>query len=428
MVGGGFGGLEVVRGLRRAPVDITLVDRRNHFLFQPLLYQVATAGLSPAQIAAPIRGIVGGQANVRVLMGEAVGVDAARRALRLADGELEYDYLVLAAGATHSYFGNDAWEAHAPGLKTVEDALEIRRRFLLAFERAEREPNESARRAWLTFVIVGAGPTGVEMAGAMQEIALRSIPADFRAIDTTAARVVLVEAQDRVLAGGFPAALSARALRDLRRMGVDVRLSTRVVAIDENGVTLRAPAGEDRIGARNVIWAAGVRASGLGASLREGTGVELDRSGRVVVGPDLAVPGRPEIFVIGDMAEVKDAKTGAPVPGMAPGAMQMGRFVGAIIASESRDENRPRPAFTYRDKGLLATIGRNRAVARLMGMNFGGFAAWAIWAVVHITALIGFRSKVLVLIDWVWSYVFFSRGARLITEEGTEASRHRGIE
>ncbi len=429
IVGGGFAGLKAAKGLARAPVRVTLVDRRNHHVFQPLLYQVATAALSPAEIAAPIRGVLGRQRNLRVLLAEATRVDPARRTLVLQDGELGYDVLVLAAGATHSYFGHEAWANDAPGLKTLEDALEIRKRFLLAFEHAEREADEAARAAWLTFVIVGAGPTGVEMAGAMMEIALRTIPRDFRVADTTKTRVVLVEAQDRVLAGGFPPSLSVRAERDLRAMGVNVRLNTRVTEIDSRGVVMERDGDAERLEARNVIWAAGVRASSLGASL----GVELDRAGRVVVGPDLSIPGHLEVFVIGDQALVKDAHSGGVVPGMAPGAMQMGTHVARLIAQEAEALARGGPAaleaaraaraaFVYKDKGTLATIGRAKAVAHVFGRDFGGLFAWLLWAGLHIVYLISFRAKAIVLLNWIWAYAFFRRGARLITGDRRDTS------
>ncbi|MFO0830510.1 MAG: NAD(P)/FAD-dependent oxidoreductase [Phycisphaerales bacterium] len=419
IVGGGFAGLACAKALRHAPVDVTLVDRRNHHVFQPLLYQVATAALSPAQIAAPIRAVLRGQRNTRVVLGDVTAVDAAGGAIALSHGGgLAFDYLVLAAGAAHSYFGHDDWSRHAPGLKSIEDALEIRRRFLLAFEEAERTPDPELRAALLTFVIVGAGPTGVELAGAFKEIALTTIRRDFRSIDTRDTRVVLVEAMDRVLPSGFPGPLSDRALRDLRAMGVDVRLLTRVTHVDGAGVTLEAGGASSRIAARNVLWAAGVRASGLGASL----GVPLDRAGRVVVRPDLSVPGYSCVFVAGDLAHASD-QLGVQVPGMAPGAMQMGAFVGRIIMAEvtagGGGSAPARPAFRYVDKGTLATIGRARAVAHVMGGNFGGFPAWLFWVLLHIAYLISFRAKLLVFVDWVWSYVTFGRGARLITG-GTE--------
>jgi NADH dehydrogenase len=419
IVGGGFGGLTAARALARAPVSITLIDRRNHHLFQPLLYQVATAGLSPAQIAAPIRRVLKSQRNIEVLLGEVIDVSCGTREVVLEDARIPYDWLIVATGATHSYFGHEAWSAWAPGLKTVEDALEIRGRFLMAFERAERADREDERRAELTFVVVGAGPTGVETAGAMIEMARRSIPRDFRRIDTASARVVLIEAKDRVLPGGFPEELSGRARRDLEELGVEVRLGSRVTAIDPEGVTVESASGVDRIPARNVIWAAGVRASTLGAAIARSSDAPLDASGRVKVAPDLSVPGRPEVFVIGDLACVADATYGT-VPGMAPGAMQMGRHVARIIREACRGGTPARPAFEYQDKGLLATIGRARAVAALGKLRFAGFPAWALWAGLHIVYLIGFRSKLLVMIEWAWAYLVFERGARLITGD-----RHR---
>ncbi len=405
IVGGGFGGLACAKALRRAPVRVTLLDRLNHHVFQPLLYQVATAGLSPAQIAAPIRQVLATQRNATVLMAEATRIDPDRRVVVLEDGEVPYDRLVLAAGATTSYFGRDAWEKNAPGLKTIEDALEIRERFLEAFERAERTANESRRRAELTFVVVGGGPTGVEMAGAIREIALRYVPREFRSVDTTKARVVLVEAQDRLLPTGFDASLGRRAARDLESMGVEVRLGTRVTSAEEDAVGLEGPEGPERLETRSVIWAAGIRPSPLAAFLR----VPLDRSGRVAVEPDLSLPGRPEIFVIGDMAKLPPREDGSEVPGIAPAAMQMGRHVARILAG---GERKP---FRYGDKGMLATIGRAKAVGTLGRLKVTGLLAWLVWSGVHVFYLITFRQRVLVMLDWIWSYVFFAGGARLIT-------------
>ncbi|MDP1660332.1 MAG: NAD(P)/FAD-dependent oxidoreductase [Phycisphaerales bacterium] len=418
IIGGGFGGLQAAKSLARAPVSITLIDRCNHHLFQPLLYQVASAALSPAQIAAPIRQVLGRQANCSVLLAEAKQIDRAAQTITLDKGTLNYDYLIVAAGATHSYFGNDRWAPLAPGLKTLEDALDIRHRFLLRFEQAERETDPAVRDALMTFVVVGAGPTGVEMAGAMVEIALRTIPRDFRAIDTRRARVILVEAQPRVLAAGFSEELSARALASLRAMGVDVRLSTRVTEIDQRGVTLTTASGTERIASHQVVWAAGVKASPLAAM----TGAQIDKAGRAMVAPDLSIPGHPNIFVIGDLASITDPVSGEPVPGVSPAAAQMGRFVARIIDAEAREQaGQPtahqREPFRYRDKGLLATIGRARAVAHVFGRDFSGFLAWALWAGVHIFFLINFRSKVMVVLEWTWAYLFFKRGARLITGE-----------
>lgn len=410
IVGGGFGGLAAAKGLAGARCSITVIDRRNHHLFQPMLYQVATAALSPAQIASPIRSVLSRQKNCEVILGEAISVDLARRTVQLRDGDVPYDYLVLAAGAAHSYFGNDAWAQFAPGLKTVEDALDIRRRFLLAFERAERAPDDATRAADLTFIVVGAGPTGVETAGAMKEIALNTIPDDFRHADTRRARVLLIEAQNRVLPGGFSQKASDRALRSLRAMGVDVRLSTRVTRIDAAGVTIDTGAGTEFIPAHNVIWAAGVKAAPVGATL----GAPIDRAGRVVVQPDLSIPDHSDVFVIGDLAAATCAVTGKPVPGVCPAADQMGKYVASVIGARIAQRALPGP-FKYNDKGMLATIGRAKAVAEIGGRTFGGLLAWLLWAGVHVFFLIGFRNRVMVMLEWIWAYVFFVRGARLIT-------------
>ena len=421
ILGGGFAGLYAAKALKRAPVHITLIDRNNHHVFQPLLYEVATAALSPAEIAAPIRKILSRQRNASVIMGEAASIDVHRRIVKLTDGELSYDWLVLATGATHSYFGRDDWARFAPGLKSLDDATEIRRRFLLAFEEAEREADEASRRAKLTFVIVGGGPTGVEMAGTMAELAHRSIPRDFRMIDTRTAKVILVEADDRLL-NAYPPGLAERARRDLEKMGVEVRFNHRVTEIDKDGVMIGGPDGE-RINAENVIWAAGVMASALGATL----GAEIDRAGRVMVNPDLTIPDHLEVFVVGDLAAAKDARSGAPVPGIAPAAIQMGKYVAKIISREARNRSAAlasgasgtltvsRRPFHYVDKGQLATIGRARAVGVIFGMNVAGWLAWMLWAGVHIMYLIGFRSRLIVMLQWAWAYLIFQRGARLIT-------------
>ncbi|MEM8902872.1 MAG: NAD(P)/FAD-dependent oxidoreductase [Actinomycetota bacterium] len=405
IVGGGFGGLEAAKRLVRVSgVDVTLVDRRNHHLFQPLLYQVATAGLNPGDIAYPIRAVLRKHDAAHVLLADVTDVDPEAREVVLdGDERLGYDTLILAAGATHSYFGNDGWERDAPGLKTIEDAIEIRRRLLTAFERAEREDDPAVRRALLTFVVIGAGPTGVELAGAISEIALRTLARDFRRIDPTTTRVVLVEADDRVLRA-YPEVLSAKALRQLRELGVEVQTSTRVEDLDDEGVTTDS----GRIEARTVVWGAGVSASPLGEAL----GCELDRAGRVVVDEHLAVPGRPEILVIGDQAAVT-TKRGDPVPGVAPAALQGGRHAAKVVRADLA--GRARPRFRYRDKGSLATIGRSAAVADFGRLRFSGFAAWVLWWAVHIVFLVGFRSRALVMFGWGWSYVTFQRGARLIT-------------
>jgi len=408
IVGGGFAGLSAARKLSRTPVEVVLVDRRNHHLFQPLLYQVATAVLSPADIAHPIRRIFRHQANTQVVLAEAQRVDPERRVLETDVADLEYDYLVLAAGSTHSYFGND-WSDRAPGLKSIDDALEMRRRVLLAFEAAELEDDPAERAAALTFVVVGGGPTGVELAGALREIAVESIRPDFRRVDTSEARILLVEGAGRLLPG-MEDSSSQRALEDLRQMGVEVRLETFVTGITDRGVQL----GDDELlPARNVLWAAGVEAVPLAGTV----GADQDKAGRILVDADLSVPGHPEVFVVGDLASAKDPETGEPVPGLAPAAMQMGKYVGRRIHEEvagGRAANRRKP-FRYLDKGTMATIGRARAVAEIGGARFGGLFAWLLWSVVHIAFLIDFRNRLFVLLSWIWSYLLFSKGARLIT-------------
>jgi NADH dehydrogenase len=407
IVGGGFGGLAAARGLARAPVDVTIVDRTNHHLFQPLLYQVATAGLSPADIASPIRRIVHRQRNTRVLLGEVTDVDLAGRRVSLGRESLAYDLLVLAPGATHSYFGRDAWARHAPGLKSLEDALEIRRLMLLAFEQAERESDGEAARQWLTFVVIGGGPTGVEMAGAFAEIARHTLVRDFRRIDPRSARVILVEAGPRVLVA-YGEDLSAKAKAQLEQLGVQVWTGAAVTGVDERGVDV----GGDRIAARTVVWAAGVAASPLGAAL----GVPVDRAGRVRVGPDLAVPGHPEVLVIGDLVSLE--QDGRPVPGIAPAAIQMGAHAAENVKRAVRGE--PLAPFRYRDKGSLATIGRRRAVGVVGRLHLSGFAAWAAWLLVHIFFLIGFRNRFVVMFTWTWAYFTWQRSARLILGRGRE--------
>ncbi|MFZ5636256.1 MAG: NAD(P)/FAD-dependent oxidoreductase [Pseudomonadota bacterium] len=402
IVGGGFGGLWAARALRRAPVRITLLDRGNHHLFQPLLYQVATAGLSAPNIAAPLRHILRGQKNVTVLLGEVAKIDPDDKRLRLADGRaLEYDTLLLASGATHAYFGHDHWAPHAPGLKTLDDALEIRRRILTAFERAEAEDDPSAREAWLTFAIVGGGPTGVELAGTLAEIARHTLHGEFRRADPRRARVLLLEAGARLLSS-FPESLSEKARRQLEKLGVEVRTGVPVGAIDDEGLQL----GDTRIAARTVLWAAGVAASPLARDL----GVPLDRAGRVLVDDDLRVPGRPEIYIAGDLAAVRcDDK---PVPGVAPAAKQMGRYIGRAIAARLRGAE-PLP-FRYRDFGNLATIGRMAAVVDLHGFKLSGLLAWWFWLAAHVFFLIGFRNRLVVLIDWAQAYWSYQRSARII--------------
>jgi NADH dehydrogenase len=408
IVGGGFGGLATARALSRAPVDLTLVDRRNHHVFQPLLYQVATASLSPADISAPIRSVLKKQANCEVVLSEITGIDLARRRLHVATGYVHYDYLILAAGATHAYFGHPEWAAFAPGLKSLEDATDLRRRILLAFEVAEHEGNAEARRANLTFGIVGAGPTGVELAGEIKEIAGQTLPREYRHIDTRSTRVILFEGGPRLLPS-FRPSLSARALRDLTRIGVEVRLDSLVTGLAPGVIEL----GAERIPVRNVFWAAGVRASPLAGSL----GVPLDRAGRVLVDADLSVPGHPEVFVIGDMAAARSSDSASWVPGVAQGAMQMGRHVGRIIAAETRPGAQTKPsrtAFRYRDKGSMAVIGKARAVAQIGRFDFGGFIAWMLWGGVHVMGLISFRNRLQVAWSWLWSWLLNARDARLI--------------
>lgn len=408
VIGGGFGGLWAARALRDAPVRITLVDRGNHHLFQPLLYQVATAGLSAPNIAAPLRHILRKQKNVTVLLGEVDGIAPGDRQVRLADGRtFDYDHLLLASGATHAYFGHDDWAAHAPGLKTLDDALEIRRRILTAFECAEAEDDAAKREAWLTFAIVGGGPTGVELAGTLAEIARHTLHGEFRRVDPRKARVLLLEAGPRVLAG-FPESLSEKARTQLRKLGVDVRTGVPVAAIDGEGVQL----GEERIAARTVLWAAGVAASPLARDL----GVPLDRAGRVIVQPDLSVPGHPEIFVAGDLASLQ--YDGKPVPGVAPAAKQMGRHVAQAI--RTRLQGRTPAPFRYRDFGNLATIGRMAAVVDLHGFRFSGLLAWWFWLAAHVFFLIGFRNRMVVMIDWAQAYWSYQRSARIILGAGRE--------
>jgi NADH dehydrogenase len=403
IIGAGFGGMAAARALRRAAVQVTIVDRSNHHVFQPLLYQVATAALSPADIAAPIRRIFRHQPNVAVMLADAKAVDASAKRVVLADGSIDYDTLIIATGATHAYFGHDDWAEHAPGLKSLHDALLIRRRILIAFEVAEREPDEARRRAWMTFVIVGAGPTGVELAGTLAEVTRQTLAKDFRHINTASARVILVEASPRVL-GAYTEDLSAAARVQLERLGVAVWTGVQVTGIDAEGVWI----GPERIHARTVLWAAGVAASPLARTL----GVPLDRAGRVLVEPDLKVPGLHDVYVIGDLAHVEI--DGMLVPGVAPAAMQQGLHVAENIMRTMKGE--PRLPFRYVDKGMLATIGRGAAVAKVGPIKASGTFAWLLWLFVHILFLIGFRNRVVVLIQWAWSYMTFDRGARLITD------------
>ncbi len=404
IVGAGFGGLSAAEALSSTPVDVTLIDRRNYHLFQPLLYQVATAGLSPADIAWPIRRIVRRQRNASVLLGEVTGIDTDARMVSMGDDAVPYDYLILATGAQHAYFGNDAWEPFAPGLKKIEDATDIRRRILMAFERAEAEPDPAERDRLLTFVIVGAGPTGVELAGAIAELARRALAKDFRNIDPRQTRILLVEAGERVLPS-FPESLSAFAQRSLGKLGVEVMLGEPITGCDAEGVAIDGR----RIGARTVLWAAGVAASPAGAWL----GAETDRSGRVMVTPELGVPGHFGIFVIGDTAAVNDT-AGRPLPGIAPVAKQQGKYVARCIRRHVSGSTLI-PNFRYRHPGSLATIGRSAAVIDFGWLRLKGLIAWWIWGVAHVYFLIGMRNRLLVAIQWLWSYIAFDRGARLIT-------------
>jgi len=402
IIGAGFGGLTAAAAVARLPVSVTVIDRKNHHTFQPLLYQVATAGLSPGEIAAPIRGVLRHYKNVSVLMADVGGFDLANRRVKLSDVEIEYDYLIVAAGATHSYFGHDEWAAAAPGLKTIEDALEIRRRVLLAFELAERQAIATGTHEPLNFVVIGAGPTGVELAGTLAEVARRTLAKDFRAIDPRMARVVLVEGLPRVLPA-YPEDLSRSALQQLQQLGVEVRTSTRVTGVEPGRVML----GETALPAAVTLWAAGVAASPLGSMLGP-----TDKAGRVLVAPDLSVPGHPEVFVIGDLASLA-GKDGKPLPGLAPVAMQQGRAVAGNIGRAMR--GMAREGFRYKDRGTLATIGRAAAVADFGKFHVTGFIAWMLWLFVHIMFLIGFRNRVLVMLEWSWSYLTYERSARLIT-------------
>ncbi|WP_234023763.1 NAD(P)/FAD-dependent oxidoreductase [Sorangium cellulosum] len=405
IIGAGFGGLYAAKALRRAPVRVTVIDRRNHHTFQPLLYQVATAGLNASDIAAPIRRVLRRQKNTSVILAEVKAIDPIHKRVIFDDGEIGYDMLIVAAGASHSYFGHEEWAAVAPGLKTVDDALEIRRRILLAFEAAEREPDPARRRAWLTFVIVGAGPTGVELAGALSELARHTLRREFRHIDPSEARILLLEGAGQVLPTYVPE-LGEKAREQLIGLGVDVRTDSLVTRIDSEGVSV----GDQRIDAKTVLWGAGVAASPIARSL----GVPLDRAGRVLVEPDLTVPGHEDIYVIGDLASLKQAD-GKPVPGVAPAAIQEGRHAARNIARTL--EGLPRLPFRYRDKGSLATIGRAAGVGDFGRVKLSGFMAWLAWLVIHVVFLIGFRSRVLVLFSWALSYLTYERGARLITGE-----------
>jgi NADH dehydrogenase len=423
VVGGGFGGIEAVKAMRRAPVDVTLIDRNNYHLFQPLSYQVATGALSAAEIARPLRTVFHRDRNVRVLMAEVTGLDLDRRVVCMhpevagaAEQEVPYDTLVVAGGSSYSYFGHDEWRELALEVKSLRSAMQVRSRILGAFEAAELEPDPEARAAWLTFVVVGGGPTGVEMAGQIAELARDTLADDFRAIDARSGRILLVEMEDRVLPG-FPPSLSKRAARSLEHLGATPWVGRTVVAIEPGEVQIKHQEGEvEHVPARTVIWAAGVTASPLARVLGDASGAELDRAGRVAVEPDLTLPEHPEVLGIGDMVRVRDARTGTvqTLPGLSPVAMQEGRYAGRLI--RDRLAGRTTPPFRYRDKGNLATIGRARAVADLHGLHLSGFPAWALWVVVHIYYLIGFENRVVVLVRWAYYFFTRGRGARLITE------------
>ncbi len=405
IVGGGFGGLKAAESLARLPVQITLLDRKNHHTFQPLLYQVATAGISPAEIAAPIRDILAKHANVEVLLGEVIGFDLERRIVKVHGFDLAYDYLIVAAGAMHAYFGHDEWEPLAPGLKTIEDALEIRRRILLAYELAEREAAVTGKHRPLNFIVVGAGPTGAELAGTLAEISRKSLAENFRNIDPAKTRVLLVEAGPSILTA-YPEDLRRSAVEQLQHLGVEVRTNSPVTEVRLGEVRI----GNDLLPAEVVLWAAGVAASPLGREL----GAPADRAGRVFVEPDLSLPGHREVFVIGDLASMKDA-TGKPLPGVAPVALQQGKWVARQIAADLA--GKPRESFHYLDKGSLATIGRAAAIAQFGKIHISGFIAWLAWLFIHILFLIGFRNRIIVMFQWAWSYLTYERAARLITGE-----------
>jgi NADH dehydrogenase len=421
VVGGGFGGLYAARSLGHVPAEVTLVDRRNFHLFQPLLYQVATGALSPANIASPLRGVLKRQRNTRVLLGEAIGFDLDRRVVILRNGELPYDTLIVAAGSRNHYFGHPEWERQAPGLKSIEDATNLRRRILTAFEEAERAADPAMRQALLTFVVVGGGPTGVELAGAIAEMARHTLRGNFRTIDPASARILLLEGTDHVL-GQFPQPLPVKARKALERMGVTVRPNAFVTDIQPGKVAVREGDKHEEFGCHTVLWAAGVRPSPLTSVLAKATGSELQKDGRIPVGPDLTVAGHPEVFVIGDMASYRGAD-GRPLPALAPVAMQQGAYVARVIDRRLRGETLP--PFRYFDRGLMATIGRAQAVAAIGRLRFDGWLAWAAWLLIHILYLIAFENRVLVLFQWAWNYFTRNRSARLITgvDDGREPPR-----
>ncbi|QDT54950.1 NADH dehydrogenase-like protein [Caulifigura coniformis] len=412
ILGGGFGGLRAAKALAREPVEVTLIDQRNFHLFQPLLYQVATGGLSPANIAAPLRSLVRRQRNCRVILGKAIDFNLETKEVVLEDERVPFDTLIVSAGAKHSYFGNHQWERFAPGLKTIEDATEIRRRVLSAFERAERVSSDAERARLLRFIVVGAGPTGVELAGTLIEIARHTLKKDFRRINPAEAHVLLIEAGPRLLPA-FDPDLSEDGAEALRRLGVDVRLKTMVVDITDAGATVKSGDVEETLPAATILWAAGVQGAVIGEALAKAAGIQRDRAGRLVVQPDFTLPGHPDIFVIGDLSTYADA-SGKMLPGVAPAAMQAGQFVASVIAA--RLSLAPIPEFHFKDPGSMATIGRGAAVVKLGNWKFSGFFAWLTWLFVHLLFLVQFQNRLLVLMQWAWNYVTFNRSARLITD------------
>ncbi|MBD2576733.1 NAD(P)/FAD-dependent oxidoreductase [Oscillatoria sp. FACHB-1406] len=415
IVGGGFGGLYAAQAFRNAPVEVTLIDKRNFHLFQPLLYQVATGSISPADISSPLRLVLRNHRNVRVVLDKVVDIDPVQKLVILPDGTLPYDTLVVATGVSHHYFGNDEWKTHAPGLKTIEDALEMRRRIYTAFEEAEKEADPEQRRAWLTFAIVGGGPTGVELAGAIAEIAHGALKHDFHHIDPGTTKILLIEGLDRVLPP-YPPELSAKAAEDLNRLGVTVCTQTMVTNIADGAIAVRAGESEETIAAKTILWAAGVKASAMGKVLHDRTEVELDRAGRVIVAPDLSIPNYPDIFVIGDLANYPH-QGDRPLPGVAPVAMQEGQYVAKLVKKRLAGE--VLPPFRYSDYGSLAVIGQNSAVVDLGFVKLSGIIAWFIWVFAHIYYLIEFDNKAIVMMQWAWNYFTRGRGARLITGEGS---------
>ncbi|MRR59239.1 MAG: NAD(P)/FAD-dependent oxidoreductase [Deltaproteobacteria bacterium] len=416
IIGGGFGGLSLARSLKDLAVQVTLIDKRNFHLFQPLLYQVATGLLCPSEITSPLRHILKKQANARVMLGEVTDIDSRGNRVILTDGEVGYDTLIIAAGMVNHYHGHDEWQPHAPGLKTIEDTGRIRQRIFSAFEVAEREQDPDKRKEWMTFVVIGSGATGIELSGMIAEIAMNTLKGEFRSIHPEESRIILLDAADRILPT-YPGGLSKLTEKSLNALGVETMTNTRVVDIDGQGITVEVHGGKDRIGARTVVWASGVKASPLAGIITAKTGAKTDYLGRVMVNPDLTVPGHPEIFVIGDMAHVR-GKKGLPLPGLAPVATQQGRYVGRMIRGRLQGHHGTRP-FSYFDKGTMAVIGRNAAVADIGRWHFGGFPAWLMWLFIHLVLLIQFQNRIIVLIRWAFQYFSYNRGARNLMLRGT---------